>query len=125
LVMANMRVSGFATCLCAEISSGCELILANVGHLAPYCNGRETSILNGLPLGIAPEAEYAETTLQLFPGDSLTFFSDGVVEARNRSGELFGFDRAAAISIQTTESIASTIQAFGQEDDVTIVTLAL
>jgi hypothetical protein len=48
-----------------------------------------------------------------------------VVEARNQAGELFGFDRAAAISTQTTESIASTIQAFGQEDDVTIVTLAL
>lgn len=125
LVLADMRVGGFATCVCAEISSGRELILANAGHLAPYCNGQELSILNGLPLGIAPEAEYAETTLQLFPGDSLTFFSDGVVEARNRAGELFGFDRAAAISIQPTESIASTIQAFGQEDDVTIVTLAL
>lgn len=125
LVMANMRVSGFATCLCAEISASCALTLANAGHLAPYRNGQELSTLNAFPLGVAPEAEYAETTFQLVPGDSLTFLSDGVVEARNRAGELFGFDRAAAISNQTAESIASMVQAFGQEDDVTIITLAL
>jgi hypothetical protein len=125
LVMANMRVSGFATCLCAEISADGALTLANAGHLAPYCSGQELSILNGLPLGITPEADYAETVHQLVPGALLTFLSDGVVEARNLAGELFGFDRAAAISTQTAESIASTVLAFGQEDDVTVVTLSL
>jgi serine phosphatase RsbU (regulator of sigma subunit) len=125
LVMANMRVTGFATCLCAEISADGALTLANAGHLAPYCGGQELSILNGLPLGITPEADYAETALQLVPGASLTFLSDGVVEARNAAGELFGFDRAAAISTQTAESIASTVLAFGQEDDITVVTLSL
>jgi serine phosphatase RsbU (regulator of sigma subunit) len=57
------------------------------------------------------------------PGDKLTFLSDGVVEARNAAGELFGFDRAAAISTQTAEAIAEAAQAYGQEDDITVLTL--
>jgi serine phosphatase RsbU (regulator of sigma subunit) len=125
LVMANMRVSGFATCLCAEISAHGVLTLANAGHLAPYRNGQELIVNNGLPLGIDSESEYTETALQLSPGDLLTFISDGVVEARDPAGELFGFDRAAAISMQSAQSIASAVQAFGQEDDVTVLTLSL
>jgi serine phosphatase RsbU (regulator of sigma subunit) len=61
--------------------------------------------------------------VQLFPGDSLTFISDGVVEAYSGSGELFGFDRAAAISHRSAEEIASIAQSFGQEDDITVLTL--
>jgi hypothetical protein len=125
LVMANMRVSGFATCLCAEISADGVLTLANAGHLAPYRNGQELTVDNGLPLGIDSESEYAEIALKLIPGDLLTFVSDGVVEARNPAGELFGFDRAAAISMQSAQSIASAVQDFGQEDDVTVLTLSL
>jgi len=77
----------------------------------------------GLPLGITAEAKYSEADLQLSPGDSLTFISDGVVEAHNGSGELFGFDRAAAISHQSAEEIASAAQSFGQEDDITVLKL--
>jgi hypothetical protein len=123
-VMADMRVTGFATCLCAELSSTGVLTLANAGHLSPYRNGEEIALPPGLPLGIAPSADYTETTLQLTPGDTLTFLSDGVVEARNPSGELFGFDRTAAISTQSAESIAAAAQAFGQEDDITVLSLA-
>jgi serine phosphatase RsbU (regulator of sigma subunit) len=46
-----------------------------------------------------------------------------VVEARNASGELFGFERAAAISAQPVESIAHAAQAHGQEDDITVLSL--
>jgi hypothetical protein len=49
--------------------------------------------------------------------------SDGVVEARNTSGELFGFDRTAGISTQSAENIALAAQAHGQEDDITVLTL--
>ena len=125
LVMANMRVSGFATCLCAEISTAGVLTLANAGHLAPYRNGKELPVSNGLPLGIVSESEYTQSELQLREGDWLTFVSDGVVEARNPAGELFGFDRAAALSMQSAQSIVSAVQAFGQEDDVTVLTLSL
>jgi hypothetical protein len=52
-------------------------------------------------------------------------YSDGVVEARARSGELFGFDRAAGLSMQAAEVIAQTAQNFGQEDDITVLTVTL
>ena len=53
----------------------------------------------------------------------MTFLSDGVVEARNASGELFGFERARTISRQSAKDIAAAAQAFGQDDDITVLTL--
>ncbi|HUD56176.1 MAG TPA: hypothetical protein VMR02_13180 [Terracidiphilus sp.] len=47
------------------------------------------------------------------------------MEAQKPSGELFGFDRATAISTQGADAIAATAQSFGQEDDITVVTLSL
>lgn len=123
LVMKDMRLGGFATCLCAELAADGVLTVANAGHLAPYRNGHEVTIENGLPLGISSEAEYSETSFQLAPGDSLTFISDGIVEARNAAGELFGFDRTAAIAHEPAGAIASAAQRFGQEDDITVLTL--
>ncbi|HTX75726.1 MAG TPA: PP2C family protein-serine/threonine phosphatase [Terracidiphilus sp.] len=121
--MTDMRLGGFATCLCAEISPHGALTLANAGHLAPYCNGEEVQLDSGLPLGIAPDAAYTESTIQLAPSDRLTFLSDGVVEAQNDHGELFGFDRTREISTQSAEAIAQAAQAHGQQDDITVLTL--
>jgi serine phosphatase RsbU (regulator of sigma subunit) len=114
---------GFITCLCARIESDGSVVLANAGHLSPYLNGKEIGLSPGLPLGITPDVEYTETALQLLPTDSVTFLSDGVVEAQSSTGELFGFDRTAAISTQSAESIAHAAQAHGQEDDITVLTL--
>lgn len=114
---------GFATCLCAAIAADGTVTLANAGHLSPYRNGEEVPLESGLPLGIAPDATYAESTIRLAPSDRLTFLSDGIVEARNSAGELFGFDRTRAISTQSAEAIATAAQAFGQEDDITVLTL--
>jgi serine phosphatase RsbU (regulator of sigma subunit) len=47
--------------------------------------------------------------------------SDGVVEARDRQGELFGFDRTASIATASADSIAQSAQAHGQEDDITVL----
>jgi sigma-B regulation protein RsbU (phosphoserine phosphatase) len=80
---------------------------------------------SSLPLGITADAEYTETTLRLAPGDTFTFLSDGVVEAQSPSGELFGFERTGAIAAQSAESIADVAQRFGQEDDITVLTLKL
>jgi serine phosphatase RsbU (regulator of sigma subunit) len=77
----------------------------------------------GLPLGIHPDADYQETQFTLPAGQSLTFLSDGVVEARNASGELFGFDRTLAISDSGADAIAQMAVAFGQDDDITVLTL--
>ncbi|MGA7523730.1 MAG: SpoIIE family protein phosphatase [Acidobacteriaceae bacterium] len=116
---------GFATCLCALLLPDGGLAVANAGHLPPYNSGRELACESGLPLGILPTATYTETRLQLAPGDALTFLSDGVVEARNAGGELFGFDRTREISGQPAEQIADIAARFGQEDDITVLTIAL
>jgi len=121
--LAEASDGGFVTCLFARIGTDGSLILANAGHLAPYRNGEEMQVKSGLPLGIAPGATYCESAICLAPNDQLTFLSDGVIEARNPQGELFGFDRTAAISRQSADAIAHAALAFGQEDDITVLTL--
>jgi sigma-B regulation protein RsbU (phosphoserine phosphatase) len=123
-VLHESHVGGFATCLCADFSDAGDVTLANAGHLHPYCNSTEIDLSSSLPLGIAAAAEYAETRLRLAPGETLTFLSDGVVEARNTAGELFGFERTRQCSNQSAEEIASAAQEFGQEDDITVLTVA-
>jgi serine phosphatase RsbU (regulator of sigma subunit) len=83
----------------------------------------EIDLENGLPLGIAADASYPESSLRLAPGDTVTFLSDGVLEARNAAGELYGFERTAALSTESAENVAQAAQAFGQEDDITVLTL--
>ncbi len=51
--------------------------------------------------------------------------SDGVVEVRNNAGDLFGFERTRAISLESAGSIAEAAPRFGQEDDITVMTLAV
>lgn len=114
---------GFITCLCIRLVRDGMITAANAGHLAPYRNHEEIAIEPGLPLGITPDAEYRETAFMLEPGQTLAFLSDGVVEAQNKEGELFGFDRTRAISGQTAQQIAYAAQRFGQEDDITVLTL--
>ncbi|HUB52807.1 MAG TPA: SpoIIE family protein phosphatase [Terracidiphilus sp.] len=116
---------GFVTCLCALLKPDGALTIANAGQLPPYYNGRELHSEPGLPLGIVPEAAYPETRARLAPGEALTFLSDGVVEAQSPSGELFGFDRTRAISTRSAEEIALAALQFGQEDDITVLTLTL
>jgi phosphoserine phosphatase RsbU/P len=120
--MVGGQNGGFVTCICASLH-GDLLTVANAGHLAPYRNGEEMVLEAGLPLGIAEDSCYPETAVRLAPGDRLTVLSDGVVEARSKSGELFGFERTAAISTGTAENIARAAQHFGQEDDITVLTL--
>jgi serine phosphatase RsbU (regulator of sigma subunit) len=122
-VLRSSRVGGLATCLCADVSADGSMKLANAGHLSPYRNGEEVPMPGSLPLGVASAAEYPEIALCLTPGDRLTFLSDGIVEARSFRGELFGFDRTRAISIQSADQIVRAAQVFGQQDDITVLTL--
>jgi hypothetical protein len=128
LATLNQRLLGrsgghFATCIAAHLRPDGTLTLANAGHLAPYRNGQETELDFALPLGITDHTGYTETVIKLFPGETLTFLSDGVVEAQSATGELFGFERTRQISTQSAEAIAAAAQAFGQEDDITVLTL--
>jgi serine phosphatase RsbU (regulator of sigma subunit) len=121
--MLSRSQGGFTTCLVLRAAADYTLTIANAGHLAPYLSGQEVATSNGLPLGLAGDAMYPETALKLPENVQLTLITDGVVEARSRTGELFGFERAAVLSEQQAETIASTAQNFGQEDDITALTL--
>jgi heme/copper-type cytochrome/quinol oxidase subunit 4 len=115
---------GFTTCLVVRADTDGTLTMANAGHISPYVNGKEVALENGLPLGLAADTIYAETTFQLSASQQLTLVTDGVVEARNKTGALFGFERTAAISGQSADQIAKTAELFGQDDDITALTLA-
>jgi hypothetical protein len=121
--MLGRQQGGFTTCLVLRADSDGTLTLANAGHPAPYRNGKELEVDNGLPLGLDVEATYSETAFELGVNERITLVSDGVVEARGKTGELFGFERAAALSMDPAERIASAAEAFGQDDDITVVTL--
>ena len=114
---------GFITCLCVRLTPSGAATFSNAGHLSPYCNGIEVQLDSGLPLGLVADTVFAETTLHLTPGDTLTLLSDGVVEAQTESGELFGFDRTLAISRLPASQIAQAAQDFGQEDDITVLSI--
>ena len=111
---------GFVTCCCARFDADGTVTIANAGHPSPYCDGREVEVEAGLPLGIVPGVEYAESVTQ---GKRFTFVSDGVVEAENAQRELFGFDRTRDISGKSAQEIADAAKAWGQTDDITVVTV--
>ena len=121
--LAGHLHGGFVTCCAARISQDGMVTIANAGHLSPYRNGTEMEVAAGLPLGIVPGAEYDEIQFLLEPDESLTFLSDGVVEARNASGELFGFERTLRISNSGAGAIAQAAKDFGQDDDITVLSI--
>lgn len=113
------------------------LRLANAGHNYPIILNeavREVP-LDGLPLGIDRDYVFAETSICLRPGDVLIFYTDGVVEAVNSAGEVFGFERLyellAASTLRRprslTRQIVRAVRAFTgptpQNDDITLVVL--
>jgi sigma-B regulation protein RsbU (phosphoserine phosphatase) len=123
LGVSSGPVAGFATCLCARIHPSGKMVVANAGHLSPYRDGREMELAACLPLGVIPHVEYEQSTFQLKHGDRLTFVSDGVVEATDPKGELFGFERTQQVSHEPARYIAQIAQRFGQTDDITVVSL--
>src|SRR6202142_2763412 len=76
------------------------LQVANSGLPRPiYCHRGQTEIIEatGLPLGLFDDADYDELTFQAEPGDLFVFFSDGILDARNQKGDLFGRYRVREI----------------------------
>jgi len=116
---------GFSTALAARISADGTVTVANAGHLSPYLDMQEIALPGALPLGIVSGASYETTQFQLDPGSRLTFYSDGVIEAQNEKGELFGFDRGREISSRPVSEIAEAARQFGQSDDITVVSIEL
>jgi hypothetical protein len=113
---------GFATCVIARIDPGGSTTLSNAGHLAPYREGKELPVNGSLPLGVAADPTYDELVFLLHEGETLTFYTDGILEARNPAGELYGFDRVSALvgSSRTIEQMVEEARSFGQQDDITV-----
>ncbi len=118
--LAGHTGGGFVTCCCVRFDLDSPVTLASAGHPAPYADGRELIVATGLPLGIAPGVTYEES---ITAGTYFTLVSDGVVEAENAQRELFGFDRTREISTKSAQEIAHAAKAWGQNDDITVVTV--
>jgi hypothetical protein len=115
---------GFTTACCIRISLSGEYTVSNAGHIAPYLSGRELETASALPLGLVLDQTYGQTRGQVRPGERLVLLSDGVPEARSQAGELYGFERLSSLSLLAAQDIAEAAQQFGQEDDITVLTLA-
>jgi hypothetical protein len=117
------RQHASATCLMLRIDPDGSVLIANAGQLPPYLNGKEIEMEGALPLGTIPDADHSIARLTLQPGDTFIVMSDGIVEAQNSSGDLFGFDRINQLLEENTsaQGIADAAQAFGQEDDILVL----
>lgn len=138
LIVPDIPPKMFITCFYAILNPKTGLLqYANAGHDVPYVR-RGNSFLElrarGMPLGLLPGMPYEVEELQLEPGDSILFYSDGLVEAHNPQREMFGFPRLSQYvashigGAALIEAVLEDLQVFTgpdweQEDDVTLVTL--
>ena len=124
----NRRLCGrgqsYATCVAMHIQADGKTTIANAGHIAPYLNGKELSMTGNLPLGLNPAVTFDQVTIQLKHKDRLLVITDGVIEAKNAKNELFGFNRARSISHLPAAFIVKAAEIFGQEDDITVVSIS-
>jgi predicted ester cyclase len=137
-LLARIPSNMFVTCFYAilEPESG-SLSYANAGHDLPYLHhsgGAEELRARGMPLGLIPGMPYEEKEVALGAGDRALLYSDGLVEAHNPEGEIFGFPRLQALVAEHDEEEALvdflmeelytfTGRGWEQEDDITLVTL--
>lgn len=116
---------GFATCLALRLDADGHCTIACAGHPSPYLNNRELGLPGALPLGVTSALTYEETTLQLREGDHFALYTDGLLEARSATGEIFSFERLDSL-FSTRPDAARAAEAavdFGQDDDITVLTL--
>ena len=137
-LFARIPANMFVTCFYAILDphSG-SLRYANAGHDLPYLwRGGDADELRatGMPLGLMPEMGYEEKETTLQAGEAALFYSDGLVEAHNPKGEMFGFPRLRALVAEhgkertlgdlLLEELYSFVgEGWAQEDDITLVTL--
>jgi serine phosphatase RsbU (regulator of sigma subunit)/predicted ester cyclase len=137
-LLARIPLNMFVTCFYAVLDpeSG-TLRYANAGHDPPYLwHGGccEELRARGMPLGLMPGMSYEEGEVSLREGDSVLFYSDGLVEAHDPKGEMFGFPRLRAhvaehgeersLGDLLLEELYSFVgEGWEQEDDITLLTL--
>jgi Stage II sporulation protein E (SpoIIE) len=129
LATLNRRLMGrgdaHATCIALRIASDGAVTLVNAGHLAPYLNGEPIAMDGALPLGLTEKAQSSMMHFQLKKGDRLMLMSDGITEATDADGSLFGFERVNELmrTAKSVAEIAGAAQAFGQEDDISVISV--
>jgi serine phosphatase RsbU (regulator of sigma subunit)/predicted ester cyclase len=139
-LLARIPPNMFVTCFYAILKpeSG-HLLYANAGHNLPCCRHIEhpASDLSarGMPLGLMPQMSYEEKETVLVPGESVLFYTDGLIEAHNPQGEMFGtprlrgllsehpIDGADLCGALMEELRYFTGEGWEQEDDITLLTL--
>jgi serine phosphatase RsbU (regulator of sigma subunit) len=119
------RSDAQATCLALRIASDGAVTLANAGHMAPYLKGEPIAMEGALPLGMMESAEFSMMHFRLKQDDKLVLMSDGIAEATDAEGRLFGFERVLELLRSATSSaeIANAAQSFGQEDDISVISV--
>jgi hypothetical protein len=117
---------GFATCVVVRLDADGQLVLANAGHPPPYLNRTEIPFAGSIPLGLVETASYTQTTLDMRAGDRALLLTDGVAEARNAQGALFGFSGVESLLREgaSARTVAEAAQQHGQNDDLTVISIA-
>lgn len=137
LLQVDIPANMFVTCLYAILDPETgALVFANAGHNLPYCHTRQGVVelrATGMPLGLMANMVYENHSSVLEPGDCAIFYSDGLVEAHNAQGEMFGTGRlidllgdeyiesASLIDRLLRELRDFTGEGWEQEDDITLV----
>src|ERR671917_212961 len=139
-LVADIPPNMFITCLYAilDTESG-RLVYANAGHDPPYLRQGDGNVeqlmARGMPLGLMPGMKYGEKEITLKRGESVLFYSDGLVEAHDPHYEMFGFPRLqglvgthgpdgpSLIDFLLSELTHFTGEDWEQEDDITLLTL--
>jgi anti-sigma regulatory factor (Ser/Thr protein kinase) len=138
ILLSEMPPRMFVTCLylVLEPETG-RVVFANAGHNPPFvrsADGVAELWAAGMPLGLLPGMDYPEHEAVLAPGDSLLLYSDGLVEAHDRAGAMFGFPRLRELMAverpgpELLDQLLGELRAFvgpewEQEDDITLVAL--
>ena len=137
-LLSRIPSNMFVTCFYAVLEPGSgRLTYANAGHDLPYLWHRgecEELRARGMPLGLMPKMSYEEKEIVLEAGDAALFYSDGLVEAHDPEGEMFGFPRLRALVAERVEerSLVNLLlgelysfvgEGWEQEDDITLLTL--
>jgi serine phosphatase RsbU (regulator of sigma subunit)/ketosteroid isomerase-like protein len=137
-LLSRIPQNMFVTCFYAilEPESG-SLTYANAGHDPPYLHrnsAAEELRARGMPLGLMPKMDYEEKQIILEAGEAALLYSDGLVEAHDSTGEMFGFPRLRALVAEygekrslgdfLLEELHSFVgEGWEQEDDITLLTL--
>jgi serine phosphatase RsbU (regulator of sigma subunit)/predicted ester cyclase len=137
-LVTRIPTNMFVTCFYAILNpKRGHLVYANAGHDLPYLqHGGEAKELRarGMPLGLMPTSSYEEKEIVLDAGQSVLFYSDGLVEAHDPEGQMFSFPRLRALVAEHTEEgalgeyLLEKLYSFvgegwEQEDDITLITL--